>query len=305
MKSNPLSHRPGHSVAWGSVPHPFDPQGPDNPAAVYRYDSTLPKPCVHPVTTPTGRVLTSFEPSDHVWHRGLWFTIKFVNEENFWEEHDPFGTQENLEEPLVECVEDSGCTVRHRLAWVRPGGERVIREARSVTFEDRGDAFAIDWCSVLTPDADVVLDRTPFTTWGGYGGLTFRITREMHDVRYLTPEGESQEPLTGQSHPWLGMDGKLDGGPNVHAAVAMFDHPDNPRWPTPFYAKSNGGFTYMNPALLFHEPMHLKAGETLSLRYRVLVKDGQWNADELAAESERFIATTGDAHTPTKEQVTS
>lgn len=293
MQHHPVSHRPGHSIAWGSVPHPVDPLGTPSPLAVYRYEPELPKPCIHPLTTPSGRVLTGFEPSDHVWHRGLWFTIKFVNEENFWEEREPFGTQENLEEPVVEQVGETGCTVRHRLAWTRPNGERIMREDRTIQLEDRGDAIAIDWSCDLIADADAVLDRTPFTTWGGYGGLAFRMTRELHGLRYLTPEGISEEPLTGQNHAWLGMDGKLDGGPDIRAAVATFDHPDNPRWPSPFYAKAQNGFTYMNPAILFHEPMHLAKGETLSLRYRVLVKDGLWELDELAAESERFTATGG------------
>lgn len=299
MQSQPFSHRPGHSIAWGTVPHPFDPHGPSNPAAVYRYEKELPKPCVHPVTTPTGRVLTGFEPSDHSWHRGLWFTIKFVNEENFWEESAPFGTQENVVEPSVEQIDEQGCVVRHRLAWVRPNAETVLREERTLRMEHRGDAIAFDWSTSLTPQRDVVLDRTPYTTWGGYGGLTFRITREMHDVRCLTPEGHTREPPKGQNHPWLGIDGRLDGGPRVYAGVAMFDHPHNPRWPSPFYAKMQSGVTYMNASLLFHEPMTLDQAQTLALRYRVLVKDGQWRGEELATESQQFTQTKAEASAST------
>src|SRR6185436_20165510 len=49
------------------------------------------RPYVHPLTTPAGHVLTRNAPDDHPWHHGLWFTIKFVNEENFWEEYDSYG----------------------------------------------------------------------------------------------------------------------------------------------------------------------------------------------------------------------
>ena len=46
------------------------------------------RPNVHPLKTPSGITLTRDAPEDHPWHHGLWFTIKFVNEENFWEEYD-------------------------------------------------------------------------------------------------------------------------------------------------------------------------------------------------------------------------
>jgi hypothetical protein len=56
----------------------------------YHWDARR-KPYVHPLATPAGRVLTRVEPDDHPWHRGLWFTIKYVNGENFWEEDPPYG----------------------------------------------------------------------------------------------------------------------------------------------------------------------------------------------------------------------
>ena len=60
------------------------------------------RPFLHPVTTPGGQVLTRDAPEDHPWHHGLWFTIKFVNEENFWEEYDAYGVLRHQGEPTVE-----------------------------------------------------------------------------------------------------------------------------------------------------------------------------------------------------------
>ena len=42
------------------------------------------RPYIHPLHSPNGKVLTRNAPDDHPWHHGLWFTIKFVNEENFY-----------------------------------------------------------------------------------------------------------------------------------------------------------------------------------------------------------------------------
>ncbi|HEV8378205.1 MAG TPA: DUF6807 family protein, partial [Tepidisphaeraceae bacterium] len=60
-----------------------------------------PKPFFHPLSTPAGHCLSIFEPHDHPWHRGLWFTIKLINGENFWEENVEHGTQKTLAPPTV------------------------------------------------------------------------------------------------------------------------------------------------------------------------------------------------------------
>src|SRR4051794_6066930 len=120
------------------------------------------RPNVHPLRTPSGRVLTRDAPEDHPWHHGLWFTIKLVNDENFWEEYDAYGVLRHVSPTTVH--------------WIRPDRETVVivdeRTIEHVELDD--DAYAIDWTVTLTPNVDVVLDRTEFTTWGGYGGLAFR-----------------------------------------------------------------------------------------------------------------------------------
>src|ERR1019366_3254106 len=77
--------------SWDNRIELGDPAAP--PSVVYQFNPSLPKPCIHPFFTPRGHQLSGFEMSDHVWHRGLWFTIKFINGSNFWEERPPFGIQ--------------------------------------------------------------------------------------------------------------------------------------------------------------------------------------------------------------------
>src|SRR5688572_2721781 len=116
-----------------------------------------PKPYFHPVCTPAGHCLTLFEPHDHVWHRGLWYTIKFINEENFWEEREPFGTQRTALPPSVAHAEDGRITLDSRLAWVRPdGGSAVFHEARRISYAPLDDlSYALDFETTLTAQADL------------------------------------------------------------------------------------------------------------------------------------------------------
>jgi hypothetical protein len=155
-----------------------------------------------------------------------------------------------------------------------------------VTWRAREDAYQIDWLTELTTLRETLLDRTPYTTWGGYGGLTYRGTRGLDRTRFLTPEGP-RETMTGERAPWCDLSGRLDGGFRLTAGVAFLDHPSNPRHPTPFYSHP-APVNFLNAAFLFHEPMTMAEHATLRLRYRVLVHDGAWEAERLAAEFERY-----------------
>lgn len=51
----------------------------------FNYGPKLDVPYFHPVATVSGQVLTWARPPDHVWHHGLWFSWKFINDVNYWE----------------------------------------------------------------------------------------------------------------------------------------------------------------------------------------------------------------------------
>jgi len=243
-----------------------------------------PKPFFHPLCTPAGHVLSIFEPSDHTWHRGLWFTIKIVNGENFWEEpaDGVFGIQQTCQPPAVSH-DESSINLHTELNWVRPGGDVVLNERRKIIYQPLDqDSYALDFTFDLTPCHDVVFDRTPFTTWGGYGGLTFRGNRNWTNTKLTFADGSTSDRPTPVHSPWCDLTGLIDGAANTHAGVAMFDHPQNVRHPVGWYGGTGAGH-YFNAALLFHESLKRQAGETLSLKYRVLVHDHDMGVDRLNA----------------------
>lgn len=260
------------------------------PVATWRCQDDLPKPGFHPLTTPNGRVLSGWEPSDHRWHRGLWFSLKFIGEDNFWEEDEHSGKQVSLEHPSITYNQDDSWTLEHRLAWRRSSGQDALIELRRIRIEVASEAVRLDWHTQLSVLEDARIDRTPYTTWGGYTGLGFRSTREWHNVRFHQPNGEC-EGVAGEALPWLAADGLLDGPfkedsqPAAGGILIVVD-PQHPRYPVPFYAKTGGGFTFLNPAFLFHEGMDLQKDHVLDLRYRVVTVDGRWG-DNLPAEVAR------------------
>jgi hypothetical protein len=239
------------------------------------------RPNVHPLRAPSGPVLTRDSPEDHPWHHGLWFTVKYVNGENFWEEYDAYGVLRHVSPTTVH--------------WIRPDRQTVvIIDERTLTHVDLGDgAYGIDWEISLHPQADVVLDRTEFTTWGGYGGLALRGRGDWTDTRLLVADGSEHERLLGVPSAWCDLSGQVDG---TEAGVLVLDHPSNPRHPVPWYGSTRaatygdeGWSNFLNAAFLWDAALAVAGGTTLPFRYRVVVHDGVWTADRCAEAWERWV----------------
>jgi hypothetical protein len=242
------------------------------------------RPNVHPLAAPSGAVLTCDAPADHPWHHGLWFTIKFVNEENFWEEMAPYGVLRHVDPTTVH--------------WIRPDRETVvIVDRRSLEEVDLGtdDAYAIDWKIALEPQVNVLLDRTPFTTWGGYGGLSLRGRPDWTDTRFLLADGETHDRMLGVRSEWCDLAGHVDG---TTAGVLLLHGADNPNHPVPWYGSTKsatygdeGWSNFVNAAFLWDEPLSVGAGEVLTFSYRIVVHDGVWSEDRCAAEWYRWTGS--------------
>lgn len=239
------------------------------------------RPNIHPLKTPSGTTLTRDAPEDHPWHHGLWFTIKFVNGENFWEEMDSYGVLRHVDPTTVH--------------WIRPDRETVvIIDRRTLTHTELdAHAYAVDWDITLTPQADVVLDRTEFTTWGGYGGLSLRGRADWTDTRLLLSDGTEHERLLGVRGDWVDLSGVVDGQP---AGVLFLHHPSNPRHPVPWYASTRaatygdeGWSNFLNAAFLWDEALAWPAGQPLPLRFRVVVHDGLWDLSRCAAAWGEYV----------------
>lgn len=247
-----------------------------------------PRPYVHPLRTAAGAVLSVEAPDDHPWHHGLWSTIKLVNGENFWEEYGEFGTLRTT------SISGVGATVTATIDWVRPDGVTVAaHETRTITtVEIDPSAYALDWTVELVPTTDTVFDRTPFTTWGGYSGLTLRGAPDWHDTVLRLPDGRERDRILGDRAAWCTLEGRtpLPGGGEGDAGIAILDHPENPGHPTPWYASTRadtygaGWANFCNAAFLWDGPIERGAGEPLTLRHRVVVHDGRWGAERVAAQ---------------------
>lgn len=259
------------------------------------------KPFFHPVALPGGAALTSQSPPDHRWHYGLWFSWKYLNRLNYWEQ-DRQGVSAGLTEwrtPRAELRPDHSARLEMDLVY-RPhlAQDPVLTEKRTVVISRPAPdgSYAFDWKMVFTAGAAAVkLDRTPPARQGtemipgGYAGLSIRLTQDLRDaqVEATAEKGAKKNNRHGYAATASDFNGRLGTG---EAGVAILDHPANPRAPTRWYAITDPAvpFWYLNAAWLQLEPFELPAGGSFTLRYRVIVHPDRWTPARLEAEQARY-----------------
>jgi len=243
------------------------------------------KPYFHPLALPgTGEALTAYRPPDHAWHLGLWFSWKLINGYNFWEP-----TSNAVMRVVAQRITpepDKRVTIEVTLAYLGDGRE-LVRETRTVrvTTAFNGN-YAIAWESAFTAqDRPVEFACTPAKrgkdgNWatGGYAGLMWRFPdADALTCRYVNAEGKSDVQTCGESSERLDITA-VSPASGARARIVIRDRGGHPRQPTPWFARHDlkahkgRGYFLAGPSLIFHEPLRLAAGATLTVRYAVEVE---------------------------------
>lgn len=264
----------------------------------FLHDPADGKPCFDPVA-PVGKPSIAWKsPSDHIWHYGLWFSWKLINGVNYWEEnaktHKAAGLT-NWKDVVKKTNPDGSATISLALEYALPNTAPVLTEKRTITITAPAadGSYSMDWTQEFkVGDKDIVLDRTPLPgekdgkAFGGYAGLSLRM-KKLTNIQAITTEGPVQFNKEDRFRgPALACEysGTVDG---QQVGVAMIDHPSNLNAPSPWYV-IRGGMCYFNAAVLLKGPVNMKAGETFTLKYRVIVHPGAMEVEQLKKAAEAF-----------------
>jgi len=270
----------------------------------FNFDKKQPKPYFHPVCLTDGAELTWHRPPDHPWHYGLWFSWKYINGLNYWEEDRDTGLSQGLTEIKnveVTAHRDYSAQIAMQLSYHPPGQQTVLTESCRIRVgkPEEDGRYHIDWTSRFTAGAaDVLLDRTPITgekdgqSWGGYAGLSVRLAKNISDWHLTDSEGRKDLQAHGKKARWMNFSGRA--AESKDFSIAVFDHPDNLRHPSPGYVIMDPKvpFGYFSPALLFNKPYTLPAGKDFSLKYRVMIHPGRAETNQLEGEWKSFSGTS-------------
>lgn len=183
-----------------------------------------PKPYLDPIRTRAGRVVSLFRPWDHVWHKGIAWSLPVVDAENFWGgptyvhgegyvQLPNNGTQAVIGTAEVS-VRDGVVSIGHNVRWSTESGVHLFDERRRITaqvLDESGWAFTFEVAMTNVHRASVRFGSP--TTKGrenaGYGGLFWRGPRSFTDGTLLTAVGSgSGAEMRGQRHEWVGFLGR-------------------------------------------------------------------------------------------------
>ena len=250
------------------------------------------KPCFHPLAVSGSEPLTHFRPADHRWHYGLWFSWKYINHVNYWEE-DKSGRSEGTtkwETPKIKPEKDGSAKISMVLSYISPSNVTMMAEQRDirVSAPGRDGAVTIDWTGKFTAgDVPLVLDRTAMPgeengqVNGGYAGFSLRAAQSPATCEFITIEGPVTKFESDRARPNskaaacnVTQKGRTDG-------VAIFSHTSNTGGDSPWYMVNSKSMHWFSPVLLAPAPKKVKPHETFTWKFRVMTRAEAWTPEML------------------------
>jgi len=258
---------------------------------VYKYGEVPFKPYVEQFCTPSGVNVLRDAPFDHLHHHGLMFAIR-VDDVNFWEERNDPGIQKTIDLAEVKTHEFGGINwtgFTSHIDWTGPKeGQVLLKEERviEVALDKPGKASGIIWTSTFTlPEGKA----SATLTGANYHGLGMRFLPSMDTGgSFLNSEGKTGVEGTNDARAkWCAYTALADG---KEVTVVMLDHSANPRHPAVWFTMTQA-FAYLSATLnLAKEPLEIKAPESLTLRYALILGDGKIEASKITNLYNKWIA---------------
>lgn len=292
LNAEAKSEQPLPPLAWRQDPGAIALHSGPDVLWQFNFGSDAAKPYFHPIALPGSPTLTWDRPADHIWHHGFWFSWKYINRLNYWEENIKTGRSAGLtswSSPSIELRSDFSARIEMSLTYHPPGQPPVLTEKRiiEITPPATDGSWSMDWDMTFTAGPqEVMLDRTPVPPepeskpYGGYAGLSCRFSRDLQDVRASTTAG----PVSLDNNRFGGRSLAFDYSGTLagrELGIAIFDHPENHETPSPWYVLHGPVMNYFSPAVLFYSPCRLAPGQDLKLRYRITVHPDRWDAARL------------------------
>jgi hypothetical protein len=258
------------------------------------------KPFIHPLCLRGSDSLTTSQPGDHRWHYGLWFSWKYINGVNYWEENKETGKAEGAthwDPPEIETQADGSAKISMHLRYISTNDHQMMTEQREIVFSAarKDGGVTIDWTGRFTAgDEELVLDRTPMpgephgAVNGGYAGFAFRAAQTPAKCDFLTIEGPVNDWKSDRARPNskaaacnVTQNSRTDG-------AAIFSAVSNTGGDAPWYMVNSSSMHWFSPSLLAPAPKKVKARESFAWKFRVVTKEGAWTPEQLAHESSAY-----------------
>jgi hypothetical protein len=252
----------------------------------YHFGPGLNRPFLFPMVGPSGRSLTRMghphDPVTHSHHNSVWISHYDVNGTDFWSD----GGKGRIRQKRIVKYEDSheNAFLVAENEWIDNNGNVLLIETRKVTVLPLENA---EW--LLTIDLEfkaangtVTLGKTPFGMIGVRMAKTIGVNDGGGKIRNSEGAVNEKEVLWKKAR-WVDYSGAVTN--DKIEGITLFDHPDNPNYPTYFHVRNDG---WMGASLTFDGPMKITSAEPLNLRYGLYVHSDMKSSEAIETEWKRF-----------------
>ena len=236
---------------------------------------------LHPVYSPSGKLVTANHQPDHPWQRGVWIgwtkTEFGDSHPDFWNMGKDGKITAEVRFAKLEKLwsgTDSGFISQHLFVdHSHAPDQKVLNETWEVHVTQKTLDGTLTNIIDLTSTQTCATDKPLKLPKYHYGGLGVRGSEEWNPVdavTMLTSEGHDRKNGDGTTAKWVYLGGMVDDAPT---GIAVLIHPSNFRFPQPLRLNPK------NPQLCIAPSQDgdwsIDPGKPYVSKYRLLVFDGK------------------------------
>jgi hypothetical protein len=241
-------------------------------------------PFFFPVNGPSNASVTSLRNANYPHHSSLFFGCDRVNGGNYWQEGLERGQIISIRADIIESGNDK-VIIENECIWRRPNASAPIKDTRKITITAPSkEVFQIDFDVTLEMLMDVVIEKTNHSLFSGRMDADLAV---INGGTMINSNGEKGEKETfGKKAAWIDFYGKRG---DKQEGMAILQHPSNEWYPAPWFTRDYGFFS---PTPMYwpqnDKETNLKKGQTIKLKYRVLVHSGDTSTAKIAEQFEKY-----------------
>jgi hypothetical protein len=254
--------------------------------ARYHFGPALHRPFLFPVIGPSGCSLTRMghphDPESHSHHNSVWISHNDVDGISFWSDG---GKGKIRHKRIVKFEDDTkASSMVTENQWVTNKGKVLLSETRRLTTMplDNSEWLLIIDLEFKANGAAVILGKTPFGMIGVRMAKTIGVNDGGGTIR--NSEGAvNEKQVFWKRARWVDYSGpianeKIEG-------ITLFDHPDNPNFPTYFHVRNDG---WMGASLTFDKSRKISPNKSLHLRYGLYIHSDIKSKELIEAKWKQF-----------------
>ena len=251
----------------------------------YRFQPDEKYPFFYPVNGPvSGGSTTSMRNGTYPHHSSLFFGCDRVNGGNYWQEGLNRGQIVSVGARIIEAKGER-VVIEDECIWKRPDAPAPIIDRRKITISSPSkNLYFIDFDVEMEMLIDVTLLKTNHSLFSARVDPDLTVTQ---GGTMINSEGKTGEKGTfGVGSAWIDCYGQRKTGVE---GIAIMQHPSNRWYPSPWFTRDYG---FMSPTPMYwpedDKATNLKKGETIKLRYRVVVHGGNTTEAGIANLFEQY-----------------